>query len=180
MTQFSGWSGYWADFLKLEKETFIEELSQYCRTWDWTKDVSIQQVNAWKHEFDVMQQTLSNVLQETGSEFADQAWISFEHELFGESGKRAADVNLVLPSCHLFLIEFKHKKQASDKEIIRVAFDLAAMLRFHSESIQLDGRAYLVFSREDAQAFKDNHVECDVAVQQRLPKLQQALIEASQ
>ena len=72
MTQFSGWSGYWADFLKLEKETFIEELSQYCRTWDWTKDVSIQQVNAWKHEFDVMQQTLSNVLQETGSEFADQ------------------------------------------------------------------------------------------------------------
>lgn len=180
MTQFSGWSGYWADFLKLDKERFIEELSQYCRTWDWTKDVSTQQVNAWKHEFDVMQQTLSSVLQETGSEFADQAWISFEHELFGESGKRAADVNLVLPSGNLFLIEFKHKKQASDQEIVRVAFDLAAMLRFHSESIQLNGRAYLVFSREDAQAFKDNHVECDIAVQQRLPKLQQALIEASQ
>lgn len=180
MKQYSGWSGYWDDFLKVDKSIFIEALRRYCQSLDWIKNVSDEQVNSWQHEFDVMRNTLHQVLKETDQKWSKKAWISFEHELFGESGKRAADVNIVLPSGELFLIEFKHKKQALPKEIIRAAFDLSAMLRFHSESISLKGHAYLAFSKENAEKFSDDHVICDIAIQKLLPKLKHDLITSLQ
>ena len=178
MKQFSGWSGYWSDFLNIDKSVFLNKLRDYCQNLDWVKEISVEQENAWHHEFEVMRTTLHQVLQETNPEWSNKAWISFEHELFGESGKRAADVNLILPSGELFLIEFKHKKQASLQDIFRAAFDLSAMLRFHSESILLKGKAYLVFSREDAEEFKDDKVICDIANKQLLVKLKKDIIES--
>ena len=74
----------------------------------------------------------------------NKAWIAFEQELVGEGGKRAADVNLVIPTSDLFVVEFKHKLAASDHELWRVRFDLKTMLRFHSESIALEYRKSVV------------------------------------
>ncbi|MEG1856963.1 MAG: hypothetical protein RR231_15920, partial [Acinetobacter sp.] len=96
---------------------FIQKLIKYCKSLDWVTTVSEQQIMAWNIEFDTMQKTLLSVVDEAESDISNKAWISFEHELFGESGKRAADVNLILPSGELFLVEFKHKPQASAQEI---------------------------------------------------------------
>lgn len=176
MKQFSGWSGYWAEFLQVNKQKFIEQLSNYCREFDWVKTVSEQQIMAWHHEFDVMHKTLKSLSENIEASFLNKAWISFEHELFGESGKRAADVNLVLPSGELFMIEFKHKQRASPEEITRAGFDLSTLLKFHSESINLQGKAYLVLSREDAQPFFDDFIVSDIAQNQILHKLKDDLL----
>lgn len=46
MEQFSGWSGYWAEFLQVDKQKFIKQLSNYCLEFDWAKTVSEQQIMA--------------------------------------------------------------------------------------------------------------------------------------
>lgn len=158
---------------------FIQKLIKYCKSLDWVTTVSEQQIMAWNIEFDTMQKTLLSVVGEAESDISNKAWISFEHELFGESGKRAADVNLILPSGELFLVEFKHKPQASAQEITRAAFDLNTLLKFHSESIHLKGKAHLALSRKDAEAFIDDYVVCDIVVNQILYKLKNDLLDSS-
>lgn len=177
MKKNSGWSGYWSEFLNIEKQEFIHTLIQYVNSLEWTQSVSESQILAWNIEFDVMQCTLQEVLRQ-GHDQLQKAWISFEHELFGESGKRAADVNLVLPTGDLFLIEFKHKVEASQQEITRVGFDLSSLLKFHSESISLKGHAYLALTKNNAKPFEDHTVICDVAQNNVLHILKEDLIAA--
>lgn len=176
MTQFSGWSGYWADFLKLEKKTFIDKLKSYCQGLDWIKHVSDEQVNSWSIEFDVMQETLKRVLSEINGNDGRRGWISFEHELPGEDGKRAADVNLVLDSGYLFVIEFKNKIFPTNAEIMRAEFDLRTLQTFHSESKKLDGIGYLVLTRGGSLEFFHPIIHCDVSNNNILEKLKNDLI----
>ena len=73
MEQFSGWSGYWAEFLQVDKQKFIEQLSNYCREFDWAKTVSEQQIMAWHHEFDVMHKTLKSLSENIEASFFNKA-----------------------------------------------------------------------------------------------------------
>lgn len=180
MDKLSGWSGYWTNFLKLDKIFFINKLIQYVDNLEWTESISDAQKNAWSIEYDVMRTTLEYVISQTESKYGDKSWISFEHELVGESGKRVADVNLVLSSGELFVLEFKHKEEASNQEITRAAFDLKTMINFHSESTSLTGKAYLCLTKKDATPFIDDYVKCDIATNNLLPTLADDLITSLQ
>lgn len=180
MEQFSGWSGYWNDFLKIDKAIFLEELISYCKSLEWIEHVSNEQVNAWDNEFDVMHETLKSILSEIGIGYGTKAWISFEHELPGEDGKRAADVNLILDTGYLFVIEFKNKKFSTLTEIKRAEFDLKTMQNFHSESKDLIGIGYLVLTREEADRFSHPDIHCDVSQSNILELLKTDLIEKIQ
>ncbi len=102
----SGWSSSWQDFLSVDKAKFISALETFYQSLPWTDTLSSLQKQAWEIEYEVMKASLQAVC--SVHRFAKtQCWIAFEQELVGEGGKRAADVNLVLPSGELFVIEFK-------------------------------------------------------------------------
>ena len=144
----AGWSTNWTHFLNTSEDLFLEALIAFHSALPWTDQLDPAQKRAWQHEYAIMQATLRYILDGSDTN-PDSCWIAFEQELPGEAGKRAADVNIVLPSGHLFVIEFKDKPHASEHEIWRAAFDLNTLLRFHSESIDLEGRGYLALTRPD-------------------------------
>lgn len=179
----AGWSGTWLDFFNTKYPDFTQQLQQFYQQLPWTPNTpSSAQLHAWQIEFEVMQHCLRQVVQQdVNPNLAQQCWITFEQELVGEAGKRAADVNLVLPTGHFFVVEFKNKLQASEAEIWRANFDYQTMQYFHSESVDLIGHAFLVLTRPEAQRFVHDVVQCDVInAQQTLPQLTDALIRALQ
>ncbi|WP_417869476.1 DNA/RNA helicase domain-containing protein [Vibrio furnissii] len=163
MEALTGWSGTWQDFLASEQPEFIETLRSFYSELPWTKTLSPSQLSAWETEYSVMKDTLRLICQQLNFN-PSKAWIAFEQELVGEGGKRAADVNIVLPSGDLFVVEFKHKRQASEHEIWRALFDLKTMLRFHSQSIGLKGHCFLALTLPGATPFNSDSVTCDIPV----------------
>ncbi|WP_151713477.1 DNA/RNA helicase domain-containing protein [Acinetobacter bereziniae] len=176
MKKNAGWSGYWDDFLNITKEQFINSLTEYCLSLEWIGSVSKEQVTSWEIEFDVMKATIQTILDETDRSFAKKSWIAFEHELPGENGRRAADVNIVLSSGYLFVIEFKNKLFTTRTEIKRAEFDLQTLQTFHSESKNLIGIGYLVLTREEASVFDDRNIHCDISEGNILKNLKNDLI----
>ncbi|MGR5138882.1 DNA/RNA helicase domain-containing protein [Vibrio jasicida] len=166
----TGWEGTWKQFLNLSENDFLTSLQVFYENLPWTGALSDSQLHAWNIEYGVMQATLKEITEQTRVA-AEECWISFEQELIGEGGKRAADVNLVLPSSDLFVVEFKHKRQASPSEVTRALFDMQTMINFHSESHQLTGHCFLALTREGAIPFESSSVVCDIAENQILPKL---------
>ncbi|MBF4302616.1 hypothetical protein EAY56_28425, partial [Vibrio anguillarum] len=156
----AGWDGTWQDFLSTDKASFLESLVSFHRSLSWTQDLDPAQYYAWETEYDVMKATLNNVITDAKVE-PDKCWIAFEQELIGEGGKRAADVNLVTPTGELFVVEFKHKQEASEYEILRANSDLQTMLRYHSESIDLVGHGFVVLTKPGAKQFQHPNVVCD-------------------
>ncbi|MEK0272148.1 DNA/RNA helicase domain-containing protein [Vibrio vulnificus] len=122
-----------------------------------------------------MTSTLNQVITETQVE-PEKCWIAFEQELIGEGGKRAADVNLVTPAGELFVVEFKHKQEASEYEILRANSDLQTMRRYHSESIDLVGHGFVVLTKPGAKPFQHPNVVCDIADNGLAPQLASQLI----
>lgn len=170
----AGWSGSWQLFLLESKASFITKLERFYQTLPWTDLLDPSQKYAWESEYTAMQATLQEVLGSTNTD-PNMCWIAFEQELVGEGGKRAADVNLVLPSGHLFVVEFKHKQQPSEEEILRARFDLETMLKFHSESTKLKGHCYLALTHSKSFDFTHQSVICDRLQNAVLPKLVNAL-----
>lgn len=170
----SGWSSSWQDFLNVDKATFISALEKFYQSLPWTDTLSSSQKQAWEIEYDVMKASLQAVCS-VHSFAKTQCWIAFEQELIGEGGKRAADVNLVLPSGELFVIEFKHKTSVNSLEIVRANFDLQTMLHFHSESVKLKGYGFLVLTKNNATPFRHSNILCDIADNNQLPLLIQYL-----
>ncbi|MDC5822568.1 DUF2075 domain-containing protein [Vibrio europaeus] len=158
----AGWEGTWQQFLETDKECFIEALVAFYNSLKWTGELDPTQLYAWKTEYDVMKATLNRVIAETQAE-PGKCWIAFEQELIGEGGKRAADVNLVTPTGELFVVEFKHKQEASEYEILRANSDLQTMRRYHSESIDLVGHGFVVLTKPGAKQFQHPNVVCDIA-----------------
>lgn len=173
----SGWSGTWADFLAVDRVIFLQKLAAFHDNLAWTGSLESTQREAWEIEYGLLQETLKHVCQNAQFD-PEAAWISFEQELIGEGGKRAADVNLILPTSDLFVVEFKHKLMASEQEIWRARFDLATMQKFHSESMALKGHCFLVLTRAGARSFKDEHVISDLPANNMLPKLSNELCRA--
>ncbi|ENP8456707.1 DUF2075 domain-containing protein [Photobacterium damselae] len=171
----AGWNGTWQEFLSMDKASFLKSLVAFYGHLSWTQDLDPAQYYAWEIEFDVMQATLSHVIAESRVT-PNKCWIAFEQELIGEGGKRAADVNLVTPTGDLFVIEFKHKKEASEYEIIRANSDLQTMSRYHSESIDLSGYGFIVLTKPGAKAFQHSSVICDITDHSFAPKLTEMLI----
>ncbi len=171
----AGWDGTWQEFLSMDKASFLKSLVAFYGHLSWTQDLDPAQYYAWEIEFDVMQATLSHVIAESRVT-PNKCWIAFEQELIGEGGKRAADVNLVTPTGDLFVIEFKHKKEASEYEIIRANSDLQTMSRYHSESIDLSGYGFIVLTKPGAKAFQHSSVICDITDHSFAPKLTEMLI----
>ncbi|UGA53692.1 DNA/RNA helicase domain-containing protein [Vibrio sp. VB16] len=157
----AGWEGTWQQFLETDKECFIEALVAFYNSLKWTGELDPTQLYAWKTEYDVMKATLNRVIAETQAE-PGKCWIAFEQELIGEGGKRAADVNLVTPTGELFVVEFKHKQEASEYEILRANSDLQTMRRYHSESIDLVGHGFVVLTKPGAKQFQHPNVVCDI------------------
>ncbi|MGR5176880.1 DNA/RNA helicase domain-containing protein [Vibrio mediterranei] len=170
----AGWDGTWQDFFSTDKASFLESLVTFHSSLSWTQDLDPAQHYAWETEYDVIKTTLNQVITKAKVE-PNKCWIAFEQELIGEGGKRAADVNIVTPTGDLFVIEFKHKKEASEYEIIRANSDLQTMQRFHSESIDLLGHGFVVLTKPGAQAFQHPNVICDVADNSLAPKLAEKL-----
>ena len=166
----AGWDGTWQEFLSIDKASFLESLVTFYDSLSWTQDLDPAQYYAWETEFDVMQATLNHVIAESSVD-PNKCWIAFEQELIGEGGKRAADVNLVTPTGDLFVIEFKHKKEASEYEIIRANSDLQTMSRYHSESIDLAEHGFIVLTKSGAKAFQHPNVICDITDHSLAPKL---------
>ncbi|MGD8230778.1 DNA/RNA helicase domain-containing protein [Vibrio sp. TRT 1302] len=171
----AGWDGTWQDFLSTDKASFLESLVSFHRGLSWTQELDPAQRYAWKTEYDVMTTTLNHVIAETQVE-PDKCWIAFEQELIGEGGKRAADVNLVTPTGELFVVEFKHKQEASEYEILRANSDLQTMRRYHSESIDLVGHGFVVLTKPGAKPFQHPNVVCDIADDGLAPQLASQLI----
>ncbi len=171
----AGWDGTWQDFLSTDKASFLESLVSFHRSLSWTQDLDPAQHYAWETEYDVMKATLHHVVNDAKVE-PDKCWIAFEQELIGEGGKRAADVNLVTPAGELFVVEFKHKQEASEYEILRANFDLQTMLRYHSESIDLIGHGFVVLTKPGAKPFQHPNVVCDIADDSLAPQLTSQLI----
>lgn len=176
MEALAGWSGTWEAFFNVEKWRFVDRLVAFHASLPWTEELSDAQKEAWVIEYEVMKRTLKQVCDASGF-LPDNAWIAFEQELVGEGGKRAADVNLVLPTGDLFVVEFKHKLAASEHEVWRARFDLKTMLRFHSESIGLEGHCFLALTKPGATGFKHERVTCDMPENGLLPALSNALIK---
>ena len=166
----AGWDGTWQEFISIDKASFLESLVTFYDSLSWTQDLDPAQYYAWETEFDVMQATLNHVIAESSVD-PNKCWIAFEQELIGEGGKRAADVNLVTPTGDLFVIEFKHKKEASEYEIIRANSDLQTMSRYHSESIDLAEHGFIVLTKSGAKAFQHPNVICDITDHSLAPKL---------
>ena len=177
MESLAGWSGTWEAFFNVEKGSFVGQLVAFHASLPWTEELAPTQEYAWGIEHEVMKRTLKHVCRVSGFS-PDNAWIAFEQELVGEGGKRAADVNLVLPTGDLFVIEFKHKLAASEHEIWRARFDLKTMLSFHSESIGLEGHCFLALTKPGATRFMHDRVTCDIPENDELPALSNALIKA--
>lgn len=175
MEPLAGWSGTWETFFSVDEEGFVGQLVAFHASLPWTEDLSHTQKEAWIIEHEVMKRTLKHVCDASGFS-PDKAWIAFEQELVGEGGKRAADVNLVLPTGDLFVVEFKHKLAASEHEVWRARFDLKTMLRFHSESIGLEGHCFLALTKPGAMGFEHERVTCDMPDNGVLPALSNALI----
>jgi len=173
----SGWAGTWGEFLSIPQDSFISALRSFYAGLPWTKELSPSQEHAWHIEYDVMQATLTKVITDTNID-SNLCWIAFEQELVGEGGKRAADVNIVLPTGDLFVVEFKHKTAASQQEVTRALFDLQTMIKFHSESHQLAGHCYLALTRNDAHSFEHESVVCDITTDSILPKLTKKLCDS--
>lgn len=171
----AGWSGTWAEFFRMDEVRFVERLVAFHASLPWTEELSGAQRDAWIIEHEVMKRTLKHVCELTGLS-PDKAWVAFEQELVGEGGKRAADVNIVLPTGDLFVVEFKHKLAASEHEVWRTRFDLKTMLRFHSESIGLEGHCFLALTKPGATGFQHERVICDMPDNGVLPALSTALI----
>ncbi|MDC5703457.1 DUF2075 domain-containing protein [Vibrio europaeus] len=161
MDVLAGWSGTWEDFFNTEELQLLDVLTTFHTKLPWTKELSPSQRYAWEVEYAVMQKSLRFVCEQADLN-PQEAWIAFEQELVGEGGKRAADVNVILPSGDLFVIEFKHKRSASEHEIWRALFDLKTMQRFHSESINLRGHSFLALTDSSAVPFDSNNVTCDI------------------
>lgn len=158
----AGWEGTWQEFLSIDKTSFLNALVAFYNSLNWTKELDPTQNHAWQTEYDVMTSTLNHVIAETQVE-PGKCWIAFEQELIGEGGKRAADVNLVTPTGELFVVEFKHKREASEYEILRANSDLQTMRRYHSESINLIGHGFVVLTKPGAKLFQHPNVVCDIA-----------------
>lgn len=158
----AGWDGTWQKFLCTDKASFLEALVTFYSDLKWTEDLDPTQHYAWETEYDLMTATLNHVIDGTNADPA-KCWIAFEQELVGEGGKRAADVNLVTPTGELFVIEFKHKTEASEYEILRANSDLQTMRRYHSESIDLVGYGFVVLTKLGAKRFQHPNVVCDIA-----------------
>ncbi|EHD1696147.1 DUF2075 domain-containing protein [Vibrio vulnificus] len=171
----AGWDGTWQDFLSTDRASFLESLVSFHRSLSWTQDLDPAQRYAWETEYDVMTSTLNQVITETQVE-PEKCWIAFEQELIGEGGKRAADVNLVTPAGELFVVEFKHKQEASEYEILRANSDLQTMRRYHSESIDLVGHGFVVLTKPGAKPFQHPNVVCDIADNGLAPQLASQLI----
>ncbi|EGR8989604.1 DNA/RNA helicase domain-containing protein [Vibrio vulnificus] len=171
----AGWDGTWQDFLSTDRASFLESLVSFHRSLSWTQDLDPAQRYAWETEYDVMTSTLNHVITETQVE-PEKCWIAFEQELIGEGGKRAADVNLVTPAGELFVVEFKHKQEASEYEILRANSDLQTMRRYHSESIDLVGHGFVVLTKPGAKPFQHPNVVCDIADDGLAPQLASQLI----
>ncbi|EMA9068556.1 DUF2075 domain-containing protein [Vibrio parahaemolyticus] len=171
----AGWDGTWQDFLSTDRASFLESLVSFHRSLSWTQDLDPAQRYAWETEYDVMTSTLNHVITETQVE-PEKCWIAFEQELIGEGGKRAADVNLVTPVGELFVVEFKHKQEASEYEILRANSDLQTMRRYHSESIDLVGHGFVVLTKPGAKPFQHPNVVCDIADNGLAPQLASQLI----
>ncbi|EIE9609376.1 DUF2075 domain-containing protein [Vibrio diabolicus] len=157
----AGWDGTWQQFLTADKGSFLEALIAFHDGLQWTEELDPAQHSAWETEYDVMRSTLEYAIAETQVD-PNTCWIAFEQELVGEGGKRAADVNLVTPSGELFVVEFKHKTEASEYEILRANFDLQTMRRYHSESIDLVGHGFVVLTKPGAKPFQHPNVVCDI------------------
>jgi hypothetical protein len=158
----AGWEGTWQEFLSTDKISFLNALVTFYNRLSWTNELDPTQNHAWQTEYDVMTSTLKYVIAETQAE-PGKCWIAFEQELIGEGGKRAADVNLVTPTGELFVVEFKHKQEASEYEILRANSDLQTMRRYHSESIDLVGHGFVVLTKPSAKQFHHPNVVCDIA-----------------
>ncbi|OEG75158.1 hypothetical protein BEL05_02565 [Shewanella colwelliana] len=171
----AGWDGTWQEFLQVDKTVFINELISFHSSLDWTLELEPAQRFAWETEYDLMKSMLGHVVRESNTN-PETCWVAFEQELIGEGGKRAADVNLVLPTGDLFVVEFKHKTEASEHEILRANSDLQTMLRYHSESIGLVGHGYLVLTKPGAKEFKHSGVVCEIADKGQAPLLTNQLI----
>ncbi|MER0396126.1 DNA/RNA helicase domain-containing protein [Vibrio vulnificus] len=171
----AGWDGTWQDFLSTDRASFLESLVSFHRSLSWTQDLDPAQRYAWETEYDVMTSTLNHVITETRVE-PEKCWIAFEQELIGEGGKRAADVNLVTPAGELFVVEFKHKQEASEYEILRANSDLQTMRRYHSESIDLVGHGFVVLTKPGAKPFQHPNLVCDIADDGLAPQLASQLI----
>jgi|GEM_PF-2369872 len=178
MQRLAGWSGTWKAFFDTEQDTFLHQLWSFHASLPWIKELPDSQLKAWKIEYQLVKNTLQSVCESAG--FApNKAWIAFEQELVGEGGKRAADVNLVLPTGDLWVLEFKHKKQASEQEIWRALFDLKTLQRFHSESINLRGHCFLALTKPGAQPFHCERVAWDRPDNKGvLPRVLAALLSA--
>lgn len=173
----TGWSSTWANLLNTDKTTFLEQLKVFYADLEWTRELSDSQLRAWNSEYDVICDTLQHVCQHSGVD-PNLCWVAFEQELVGENGKRAADVNLVLPTGNLIVIEFKHKLSVSEHEIWRANFDLKTMLHFHSESIGLTGHCFMALTKPGATHFDDDVVISDLLTNGILPRLTDLLITA--
>ena len=166
----AGWDGTWQQFLTADKGIFLEALIAFHDGLQWTEELDPTQHSAWETEYDVMRSTLEYAIAETQVD-PNTCWIAFEQELVGEGGKRAADVNLVTPSGELFVVEFKHKTEASEYEILRANFDLQTMKRYHSESIGLVEHGFIVLSKVGAKEFQHPTIACDITDNQMAPRL---------
>lgn len=173
----TGWSSTWAHLLNTDKTTFLKQLKVFYSRLEWTKGLSNSQLSAWDTEYDVMCNTLREVCQQSGVD-PERCWVAFEQELVGENGKRAADVNLVLPTGDLIVIEFKHKLSVSAHEIWRANFDLKTMLHFHSESTGLTGHCFMALTKQGATHFDDDVVISDLLANGILSRLADLLITA--
>ncbi|UPR30233.1 DUF2075 domain-containing protein [Vibrio crassostreae] len=171
----AGWDGTWQEFLQVDKTVFINELISFHTSLDWTQELEPAQRFAWETEYDLMKSMLGHVVSESNVN-PETCWVAFEQELIGEGGKRAADVNLVLPTGDLFVVEFKHKTEASEHEILRANSDLQTMLRYHNESIGLVGHGFLVLTKPGAKRFKHSDVVCEIADKGDAPLLTNQLV----
>ena len=176
----AGWSSTWSEFLNSNQSNFVTQLEDFHNSLPWTKELSPSQRSAWQKEHSIIQLTLHGVINNSQTD-PSQCWITFEQELPGEAGKRAADVNLILPTGHLYVIEFKDKTQASEQEIIRAQSDLDTLHKFHSESTSLTPHGFLILTATGAQPFHHPTLQCDQPNAHGItPRLQASLQTALQ
>lgn len=152
-----GWAGTFQEYLRLDLQTFINQLYLHAFGKSSAKNMEEQQkrdsqVNAWKDSFYKLGEFLYHYQYEEGS-------IIFEYEILRGSGRRP-DV-LILYNGYLIVIECKSFNEISASEYIQTSLYVRDLKHYHSQlhssNTRVIGTLFLTNSNKREREFIEDY-----------------------
>lgn len=147
-----GWFGSIRSFLTISKNDWIGSLKdhhQHCMN----SPSDQSQIFAWEHSFEILQQALTNIIQQ--KPVIETFTIIFEYELPRERGRRP-DVVILGPS--IFVLEFKDYAKLLAAHSDQVAAYARDLKHYHAASHHYSVQPFLILARAKDLVQRDEEV----------------------